>query len=580
MPSPAPWQVAAASALAGGAIAGWYWLRRRRQPLSRLPLTDFEAIYFGSELVSLAEVPGDVDSYEHASWAHDFSEPALEITRARLHRLKAHGYDVADVIVPAVPARELHHKGKPMEPKEWPMPIVRGPYLKVPRIEKSAATAVASGARSALMRADDGKWYRLKGCGNHDEGVVVRENAGGWRDLRGVAFMHTATRELYWTTKLATAIECTPSANVALGRFLYSAPNAPFGEKDPNMRPACVVHQTLGDRRLGTHVLAGLHLLLPCLLDAACLSSGADDLRGAFPAMRPDPRDVSTAQLASDHMLARELFWSGIGADAPGLQWDELPRDASCFGCFRKGSAALTIRAPQTTPAPRQWTLAGAVGMSPDWQRRWCDACDELGSLLAASPHCASCALPHLFATLGHECGRFLRALHAEGVSWGTYQDTMCHDGQWHCNAHSNNFVLLAQAPELSAPLVGFLDLDMAFDKETYVSLSEELAKIDGASHALLLEREFVNLLEVLAGADASAGVPKVAMREVDNFSPAVRLASNALHDTLVAEYIAAYRGEPSAMSEISSQVDGTLLAKCNHALARCAVIVMARCEA
>jgi hypothetical protein len=214
--------------------------------------------------------------------------------------------------------------------------------------------------------------------------------------------------------------------------------------------------------------------------------------------MRPDPRGVSTAQLASDHMLARELFWSGIGADAPGLQWDELPRDASCFGCFRKGSAALTIRAPQTTPAPRQWTLAGAERMSPDWQRRWCDACDELGSLLAASPHCASCALPHLFATLGHECGRLLRALHAEGVSWGTYQDTMCHDGQWHCNAHSNNFVLLPQGPALSAPMVGFLDLDMAFDKETYVSLSDEQAVIEGASHALLLEREFVNLLEVL----------------------------------------------------------------------------------
>ena len=273
-------------------------LRRRRQPLSRLPLTDFETIYLGSELVSLAEVPGEVDAYEHASWAHDFSESALEITRARLHRLKAHGCDAADVIVPAVPARELHRKGKPMQPKGWPMPMVRGPYMKVSRLEQSAATAVASGARSALMRADDGKWYRLKGCGNHDKGVVVRENAGGWRDLRGVAFVHTAARELYWTTRLATAIERTPSANIALGRFLYSAPNAPFGDKEPNLRPACVVHQTLGDRRLGTHVLAGLHLLLPCLLDAACLSSGADELRGAFPAMRPDPRGVSTAQLS------------------------------------------------------------------------------------------------------------------------------------------------------------------------------------------------------------------------------------------------------------------------------------------
>ena len=494
-----------AALVAGGAIAavllGRWW---RHRPLSKLPLTDFEAIYFGSEPVCLVPVPGEVEEYHHSSWEHDFSDAALDSTRARLHRLKTRGTDVADVIVPAVPARELHQAGNATPPTQWPAPLgcVR-PLLKV-RSHDSTATAVASGVRSALLRADDGKWYRLKGSGNHDEGVVVRKNAGGWCDLRGVAFMHTAARELYWTTRLAAAIECTPSANIALGRFLYSAPNAPFGEIDPNMRPACVVHRTLGDRRLGTHVLAGLHLLLPRLLDDACLRAGSDALRSAFPTRRPDPKDVSTAQLASDHMLARELYWSGIGADVPGLQWDDLPRDHSnCFGNFGSlgggggggqggaGRAALMVQAPQAAPMPRQWTRTGAEDMSPDWQRRWCAACNELRSLLAGHPHCAQRVLPHLFGTLGRECGRFLRALHAEGVSWGTYQDTMCHDGQWHCNAHSNNFVLLPEAtpPGSPSPMIGFVDLDMAFDERTFVCLSSERG--DAASHALLLEREF-----------------------------------------------------------------------------------------
>ena len=58
--------------------------------------------------------------------------------------------------------------------------------------------------------------------------------------------------------------------------------------------------------------------------------------------------------------------------------------------------------------------------------------------------------LGHLYAQLGRESGLLLRRMHRAGISWGTYVDAMCHEGQWHCNAHTNNVVVLseAQVPE------------------------------------------------------------------------------------------------------------------------------------
>ena len=44
------------------------------------------------------------------------------------------------------------------------------------------------------------------------------------------------------------------------------------------------------------------------------------------------------------------------------------------------------------------------------------------------------------------DCGRIMNGMHDARVSWGTYQDEICIDAsQWHCNAHANNVVILAE---------------------------------------------------------------------------------------------------------------------------------------
>lgn len=203
--------------------------------------------------------------YEHAEWSVDLSERALDASFARAAPLLAPD-GARDVVVPAVPSREMRRlRPSTTAPDHapWTHPLEQ-PLLKVPLDSAAAlrsAVAVASGVRSCLVRGADGEWFRLKGAGNRDEGVLVRQNAAaagggaGWRDLRGVAFCHTAARELYWTRRLGEALAPAGivGANGSLGRYLYSAPNAPFGESEA-LRPACIVEATLGDRRLGTHV--------------------------------------------------------------------------------------------------------------------------------------------------------------------------------------------------------------------------------------------------------------------------------------------------------------------------------------
>ena len=332
------------------------------------------------------------------------------------------------------------------------------PLIKVPvgTGGPRALRGVASGTRSACLRLSDEDGaivYRLKGCGNNDEGFTIRQNRANaqtgvpWRDVRGAAFPHCALRELAMTERVAVALAPlgVVSANSAVGLMRYSAPaQLVFGPRFP---PACIVERTLGDRRLGTHVLAGLELLLPSLIDARAMD--ADALLAVFPPLRPrdasaDGRVVSTAALFGDYCIGTALASldaeavAGDGLGPRGLEWPDLPRDGRTLADLTAASRALPERAPDPAAAPpAQYTREGAREMLPRWRAAWVEACGALsaaltsarakadgGSMSAGAP--VSSALAYLFSRVGYDAGRILRGLHAAKTSWGTYQDAMC----------------------------------------------------------------------------------------------------------------------------------------------------------
>ena len=254
-----------------------------------------DEVWYGSVPVHLEAVPGDTINYIHSEWAPATDDASLAITKKRASRLKAPGSDVADVVVPAIPALEIVCSNPSRDVSAWPEKL-RAPLLKRKEALPDEPKAVASGCRSCLVKLS-GSWYRLKGSGNDDEGFVVRRNAGGWRDIRGSAFLHTAVRENFMTATTAQALgpRGIPGANISCGIYTYGEPNRPLGD-GPDFEPACIVERTLGDRRFGTHVLAGLELIMPLFID---LGGGPGDEGSATATGHQEPSSVSATSAGS-----------------------------------------------------------------------------------------------------------------------------------------------------------------------------------------------------------------------------------------------------------------------------------------
>jgi hypothetical protein len=194
--------------------------------------------------------------------------------------------------------------------------------------------------------------------------------------------------------------------------------------------------------------------------------------------------------------------------------------------------------------------------------------------------------LAYLFSRFGYDAGKIAGTLHSNGINWGTYQDAMTRKdlGEWHCNAHSNNLVVLSENKGSSnnskeKPLLGALDFDMAFDMESYVNM--DAGKIgDSKQHFdAILHLEYLNLLEVLAGADSSNGIPDVALSFIsENDNPAIKLIRTALYDNLINSFLSSYNStylnedKPTARPSPWSKE----LHAVSHSLIRLAIIVMA----
>ena len=109
---------------------------------------------------------------------------------------------------------------------------------------------------------------------------------------------------------------------------------------------------------------------------------------------------------------------------------------------------------------------------------------------------------------------------------------------------------------------LGYLDLDMAFTKESYVDLKspEGSASISDTRYAELLEFESGNFRASLAGAGGSSGLRmprEIAGWEHDASKRTVMALRSALYDTMLLSFDAAYRGDDT--SGVAATFDPTL---------------------
>lgn len=566
--------------------------------------------YFGTKETFLKQVHGTSTTFLESEWCLDSSSLAKENALVHQERLVLDNCDIP-IAVPGIPAVDYVRKNcdLPGPPISNPK-LLEFPLLKTIESESNVSgyVGIASGVRSALIKVDS-LWYRLKGCGNNVDGFPMRvhylpsadgtgEKIPAWQELRGCAFPQTTSRELVITSQLSRALEPQGilSANTPVGYASYDHP------LNPHVKPTCIITETKGDRRFGTHVLAGVELILPLLLDIPAIDRSK--LSEMFPALRPG-RDcanlvdmVTTGDFMSDYLLG--TFTQGHDRDCKGLCWPDLKRDGSTLANMISPdfSLPMNMSAVQSDGSvyPQQWTCDGPVDMTDSWKVEWDFTCDELRQCLARITNTTSndsftriakdgasttsyLALGYLYSRCGYDAGRILGGIHSQRMSWGTYQDGLCRRewDEWHCNAHANNLVVV---PENSTPVdhpgahsfLSFLDLDMAFSADTFIDIDSGKIGVSDEFFSNVLWKEHVSLMEVLAGSDSSSGVPNVASEMIAAQSDEVAIVKSALYDTLIMGYLGGYTGDLEKYPIIPYDQD---LHAAAHCIIRLAIIVM-----
>ena len=214
---------------------------------------------------------------------------------------------------------------------------------------------------------------------------------------------------------------------------------------------------------------------------------------------------------------------------------------------------------PDSNVLPKQFFndkntgLDGEKEADPRWTNAWKETCDCISNHNNNGKK--ESALMYVYSRLGYECGKFAKLLHSKcQTSWGTYQDKICHESGWHCNAHANNMAVMAPGNSEDTYL-SYLDLDMAFDAKTVVDVkpsSDTFGKVGQTREefGLLLAFEHFNFMEVVAGNDSSTGVPPIAKDAVKGLSKTLQIARTVLYDTMLNGYMHAYYDENNDLEQ------------------------------
>jgi hypothetical protein len=274
-------------------------------------------------------------------------------------------------------------------------------------------------------------------------------------DIRGCQFFCTAFREQHLSHVM----------NEKLNKIGYSCANIPVGvcEYDsqaivgaglinscPSIPKCCGIFRTLGEKRLNTHVLQGLEILLYYLVKSSSIEVDLPSMQAMFPKARheKDWVDLTFSCLTSDWKYPEHETYTQF-----------ISKPVYTDNSYLVNSLESKLVTPSfTTDKEKLLDYCNKqAGIHGDYLK------DHIADLLSKD---VMNTFATIYANAGYECGQILRVFADEGLNWGSYVD---HTPEGHCNAHGNNFVLLMKGPKL----LGALDFDIGFLREDFIDISD-----------------------------------------------------------------------------------------------------------
>ena len=482
-----------------------------------------EDLYFGDKYGFLYPCTGVFRSYKK-EYIHqdDINKESIAETLKYSDDCSYIKPEYKDHYIPVVPETNIHFKNENLKDDENEKndSILGQPLIKAKEIKDYPGfKCIISGHRSALIKdPKTGIFYRLKGCGNDELGFNIQKTEGVIVEIvtRGSQYDSTCFRELFYSEKVdenlkKINIRCAnlPVGFWKYGKDLHILPKENIKKEDipnlenqmPEVDKYCGIFHTLGDKRLRTHLLCGFEKILETIA-TLCVSKKLineellNEIKKIFPATRlPDkietfktikffgPLNTTIDEWVKKPVYEQKHYDAIISVDQLKKEINE--------------NKNLKIFIDQTENYDEIYNLL-SENLSEKHKLMAKKIIENMKKEQANGKKFFSTLL-NIYIRIGYEVGKIKRLMQDANINWGSYIDR---GSSYHCNAHSNNLVVLPQGND---SLLSPLDLDLAFSKEKMIIINKDCptyGQQDLSYWDNYINAEFVDLSLNLCGAE------------------------------------------------------------------------------
>lgn len=482
-----------------------------------------EDLYFGDKYGFLYPCTGVFRSYKK-EYIHqdDINKESISETLKYSDDCSYIKPEYKDHYIPVVPETNIHFKNENLKDDENEKndTILSQPLIKAKEIKDYPGyKCIISGHRSALIKdPKTGIFYRLKGCGNDELGFNIQKTEGVIVEIvtRGSQYDSTCFRELFYSEKVdenlkKINIRCAnlPVGFWKYGKDLHILPKENIKKEDipnlenqmPEVDKYCGIFHTLGDKRLRTHLLCGLEKILEkiatlCVSKQLINEELLNEIKKIFPATRlPDkietfktikffgPLNTTIDEWVKKPVYEQKHYDAIISVDQLKKEINE--------------NKNLKIFIDQTENYDEIYNLL-SENLSEKHKLMTKKIIENMKKEQANGKKFFSTLL-NIYIRIGYEVGKIKRLMQDANINWGSYIDR---GSSYHCNAHSNNLVVLPQGND---SLLSPLDLDLAFSKEKMIIINKDCptyGQQDLSYWDNYINAEFVDLSLNLCGAE------------------------------------------------------------------------------
>ena len=529
-----------------------------------------EDLYFGDKYGYLYPCTGIFRSYKK-EYIHqdDINKESVAEALKYSDDLSYIKPEYKDAYVPVVPETNIHFKNENLKDDENEKidSILNQPLIKAKEIKDYPYyKCIISGHRSAVIKdPKTGVYYRLKGCGNDELGFNIKKTEGVMVEIvtRGSQYDSTCFRELFYSEKADENLKklnfrCAnyPIGFWKYGKDLHILPKENIKNEDlpklenqmPEVDKYCGIFRTLGDKRLRTHLLCGLEKILE-VISTICTSKQLineeimNEIKKIYPQNRlpnefetyktikffgPDPK-ISYEEWYKKPVYEKKHYDSIISCEILKKEIKENKNLKIFIDTCENYDELYTLLSEKLSEKHKTMAKNIIDKMKNDQKN---------GKKFFET-------LLNIYIRIGYEVGKIKRCFQDANINWGSYVDR---GASYHCNAHSNNLVVLPQGNET---LLSPLDLDLAFGKDKMIVINKECPTF--GQHDLsywdnYLNAEFVDLSLNLCGAeDYNFDFDKNKNKNPDSFEIKVRnVIKYLLCDCMLENYMKGFDSIPS----------------------------------